>query len=192
MSHGPTPEAQPPLHNPRLVLPTLIKIIAISQVWGAATGTWPVIQGLAEWGPSTPVATPLVLLGLLLFYTFLGATALFVLRGRESALFYLAAAQLPQLVQLETPDVVYRVLAGAFVLLHAGSGGLGIEFGLISTASIRWGDLPASTRMGVNVLAAATLWYLAVVYPSKASEGRRFPLRAAERLGRRDDSTTPE
>jgi len=65
---------------------------------------------------------------------------------------------------------------------------LGIDVGITSTVSIRWGDLGLSTAMGVNVVAAATLWYLAVVYPSRGSEGRRFPTRAADQLGPRGDS----
>ena len=188
MSGVPAPDPQRPSPSHRLVLPPLIRIIAITQVWGAATGTWPVVRQLAQWGPDTPIATALLLSGLLLFYTFLGTSALFVLRNRDSAIFWLAAAQLPQLILLQIPDFLYRVLPGAYLVLRAGGSGLGIDVGITSTVSIRWGDLGLSTAMGVNVVAAATLWYLAVVYPSRGSEGRRFPTRAADQLGPRGDS----
>src|SRR6266404_88559 len=148
MSAVPAPGPEPASPSSRPVLPRLIRIVAITQVWGAATGTWPVIQQLAQWGPSTPIATPLVLLGLLFFFTFLGTTALLVLRHRESAIFWLAAAQLPQLILIQIPDFLYRVVAGAYLVCRVGGGGLGIEVGVTSTTSIRWGELGLSTAMG--------------------------------------------
>src|SRR5207248_9996079 len=87
---APVPQRPSPSH--RLVLPPLIRIIAITKLWGAATGTWPDVRQRAQWGPDTPIATALLLSGLLLFYTLLGTSALFVLRHRESALFSLARA----------------------------------------------------------------------------------------------------
>ncbi len=184
MSAAPAPESQPHAPSSRLVLPRLIKIIAITQVWGAATGTWSLVQQLAQWGPKTPIAVPILLVGLLLFYTLLGATALFVLRNRQPAIYWLGVAQLPQLVLLQTPDFLYRVLSGAYFVVRAGGGGLGFDVGVTSIASIRWGDLGLSTGMGVNVVAAATLWYLAVTYPSLESEARQYPMRAHDQLGR--------
>jgi hypothetical protein len=164
-------------------LPRLIKIIAITQVWGAATGTWFIVPQLAEWGPGTRLVVPLLLIGLLCFYTLLGVTALLVLRNRKAAIFWLAAAQLPQLILVQTPDFLYRVLAGAFVVLRAGGGGLGIDVGVTSTATIRWGDLGLSTGFGLNILAAATLWYLAVVDPWAEYERRRFPMGGEDQVG---------
>ena len=171
-----------------MALPPLIKIIAITQVWGAATGTWFIVPQLAEWGPGTRLVVALLLIALLCFYTLLGITALWVLRNRKAAIFWLAAAQLPQLILVQTPDFLYKVLAGAFVVLHAGGGGLGVEFGVTSSAAIRWGDLGLSTGFGLNILAAATLWYLAVVDPWVQYERSRFPLRAEDQLGHPDTS----
>ena len=168
---------------PRLTIPRLIKIIAITQVWGAATGTWDVVRQLAQWGPGTRFAVPLVLGGLLCFYTLLGFSALSVLRNRQAAVFWLAATQLPQFIVVQTPAFLYRVLAGVYVVLHAGGGEWGVEVGITSSAAIRWGDLGSSTVIGINVLAVATLWYLAVVYPSLAAEERRFALRAPDQVG---------
>ncbi len=164
-------------------LPRLIKIIAITQVWGAASGTWSIVPQLAEWGPGTRLVVPLLLIALLCFYTLLGVTALLVLRNRKGAIFWLATAQLPQLILVQTPDFLYRVLAGAFVVLRAGGGELGIDVGVTSTATIRWDDLGLSTVFGLNILAAATLWYLAVVDPWAENERRRFPLRAEDQVG---------
>jgi len=183
MSALPAPREQAPPSVSQVVLPWLIKIIAVSQVWGAATGTWLVLHQLALWGPDTPIAVPITLVGLLLFYTLLGVAALFVLRNRAAAIYWLGVAQLPQLVLLQTPDFLYRVLPGAYLVVRAGGGQLGFDVGITSTATIRWGDLGLSIGMGVNVVAAATLWYLAVTYPSITFEARRFPLRPTDQLG---------
>jgi len=160
-----------------------MKIIAVTQVWGAATGTWLIVPQLAEWGPGTRLVVPLLLIALPCFYTLLGVTALLVLRNRKAAIFWLAAAQLPQLILIQTPDFLYRVLAGAFVVLRAGGGELGFDVGVTSEATIRWGDLGLSTGFGLNILAAGTLWYLAVVDPWAEYERGRFPMRAEDQLG---------
>ncbi len=169
--HPPAPDA----HG----LPRTLKAIAAAQVWGAATGTWYVVQLLLS-SPSQSSLIYIILLLVLVFYTGSGISALYLLRGRRWAFEALAAAQIPQLIRLQSPSFVYTLISGVYGLVYAGPGGAGVNFGILSTFSIRWGDLNLPTTFGFNVVAAVTLWYLAVIYPARAAAARRFPLRPTD------------
>ena len=161
-------------------MPRLVKLAAASQVWGSAVGTWAVVQALTS--SDSGVVWGALLALVLVYYTLAGVSALFVLRGRRGAVPYLALAQLPQLIILQTAHFQYQLLSGLYVIAKIGAF-TGVEFGIMSSIALRWRTTAAGWVLGINVLAAALLWYLRSPAAQRAAEARRFPLRALDQLG---------
>ena len=161
-------------------MPRLVKLAAASQVWGSAVGTWAVVRELTSSDGGTVWGVLLALA--LVYYTLAGVSALFVLRGRRRAMPYLALAQLPQLIVLQTAHFKYQLLSGLYVIAKIGAF-TGAEFGIMSSFAFRWGTTAGDWELGVNVVAAAVLWYLLSPAAQRAAEASRFPLRALDQLG---------
>jgi hypothetical protein len=149
-------------------------------MWGAAVGTWSVAQALASSSDGTAAVGAMLTL-VLIYYTLAGVSALFVLRGRQRAVPYLAAAQLPQIIVLQTAHFQYHLLSGLYLLVTGGSW-VGVQAGVMSTFVIQ-SRVAGSWIVGVNVVATAVLWYLLSPAARRAVEARQFPLRALDQLG---------
>jgi len=87
-------------------IPRTVKLVAASQVWGGSSGAWVTAQALIS-SPNGGALRGVLLAGALLYYSLLGGSAVFVLRGRRRALRFLAWAQLPQLIVLQTAHFKY-------------------------------------------------------------------------------------
>jgi len=180
----PGSEARPSLLGSDRPLPTGFKIVAVSQVWGAAMGTWAVLQFfMSKVGKNASLPTTVLLLLFLAFYTISGAGALLMLRGRDAGIRWVRLAQIPQFVHLQAPDFIYTLLSGVYVLVYATTGGAGVNFGVISTFTLRSEKVGVAAGIGINVVALAIFLYLSKKDPFRTAERRRYPARAEDQLG---------
>jgi len=155
-------------------LPLGLKVVAWGQVWGAATGTWAVVQAVTSAGEGRFTWTfAAVVVALTAFYTTSGVAALFVLRQRAWAIDLLAAMQLPLLVQVRTGSFAVSILSGVFWVLEFRTNGFGTYAGALSRFTLSWGALEPPYGIMLNLVAAGTLWYLVVVHPRQAERARK-------------------
>jgi hypothetical protein len=152
----PRPGSNPPHHFPRG-----FRVVAIFQLWGAATGTWAVLRTLpSDLHAPRSVSVLAVQALILAFFTLSGAGALFLLRGRQAGIRMVALAQVPQLFYLQMPQFQYMLLSGIYVVVYSQGSFLGISNGVASTYVVQWAQQGLEWGFGLNLVAVGILVYL--------------------------------
>jgi ribosomal protein S18 acetylase RimI-like enzyme len=166
-------------------LPVELKVIAWSQVWGAAVGTGLAFQALfrAMKLPNTQIAV-LFLLAILVAYCFSGMGALLLIRGKPAGLRMVRIGLIPQLVYAQSSTSAYMFLSGLYVIGYSQGGVVGINAGIYSRFTLELNTGPFAPGFGVNVLALGVLIYLMRTNPLLDAERLRFPARSENDPGR--------
>jgi hypothetical protein len=172
-------------HQP---LPTTFKVMAWSQVWGAAVGTWFAVRLILV--ALREHAGVLQVLGLLLFiafYTISGAGALLMIRGRSTGIRLVRLAQIPQFMSFQGQGVLYSLVSGIYVFAYHTSAGTGLNVGILSTFALRWGDVGLPKGGALNLLAVVIFFYLGKKDPFASIERQHYPARPEDQLGAKTD-----
>ena len=141
------------------------KLIAYSLIWGAATGTWALVQSLLSGDilqRSVVTLAPLIII--LGYYTVCGVAGVLLVRGSRRARVPVVLALIPQLLQLQGPGILYQLACGVYATIFVVRPGtvveFGLDFGFTSTFSMQLGDVAPPLGIAVNIVAAAMLWYV--------------------------------
>jgi hypothetical protein len=141
------------------------RLIAYSLIWGAATGTWALVQSLfGEDILQQSVVTLAFIVFFLGYYTVCGVAGVLLVRGSRRATVPVVLALIPQLLQLQGPGILYQLACGVYATIFVVRPGttveFGLDFGFTSSLSIQLGDVGPPLGIAVNVVAAAMLWYV--------------------------------
>jgi hypothetical protein len=111
--------------------------------------------------PSVPSSLPgfgLLLVGFA-YFSVAGCAGAQLLRGAPSADKWAIAALVPQVLQIQTAGLVYKVVCGLHATITVGPGVLKFGFGALVGISLLIQRLSLPTRVGINLVPALFLWY---------------------------------
>jgi hypothetical protein len=131
-------------------------LIAYSLLLGAIAGTsiW-----VGYWFAGGPF-TLWFLLSAVAYYTFAGFTAVKVLRGAPSADLWAMAALIPQVVQFQAGDLIYKVACGLHLTLTIGGGRINFGFGALTSVQVGIVDATLPTMVAINFVPLLLISYL--------------------------------
>jgi hypothetical protein len=162
-THGPNLSVTDPLTHQATFLERWIAnprtLLAYCLALGAATGAWFWVQyALNPNLPATITSVAMAIFGLL-YFSIAGYAGVLLLRQAVNADRWAVAALLPQVLQIQTAALLYRVTCGPDVTISVGAGrlnfGLGASVGF--TLLVQRLHLPA--KFTINLVPVVFLWY---------------------------------
>ncbi len=107
-----------------------------------------------------PLVVLTLLVTLLAYYTLCGCAGVAMLHSWPAGVKLTLAAQIPQILQVQTDTFVLAIISGLSAVVYAAGGEFGVAVGFGSKFSILFGDVAGSTGFAVNLVAAAIVLYM--------------------------------
>ena|SRR5882672_6018841 len=100
------------------------------------------------------------LLSAVAYYTFAGFAAVKLLRGAPSADLWAMAALIPQVVQFQAGDLIYKVACGLQLTLTIGGGRINFGVGALTSVQVGIVDATLPTMVAINFVPLLLISYL--------------------------------
>ena len=131
-------------------------LVAYSLLLGAAAGTSVWIQHAFRGGTLMFVPT----LSAVVYYTIAGTAGVQLLRWRQSAEAWALAAVIPQIMQVQTGVLIYKIVCGPHITVAIDSFGFDVMTGVGSEVYVGLIGPALRTRIGINIVAILFTSYL--------------------------------